>query len=33
MENVNENVGTFRLLVKCPKCGIEIIVGHEEDIG
>ena len=31
--DVFPDVDAFKCLVKCPKCGVEIIADHKEDIG
>jgi len=33
MKVTKESVGTFRYVIKCPKCGTEVIVDHKEDLG
>jgi len=33
METTEQLVGTFKHLIRCPKCGTEIIVDHKEDLG
>jgi len=33
MEVTNEDIGAFHQIMKCPGCGIEIIVDHREDLG
>jgi hypothetical protein len=33
MKVIKEFARTFRYIIKCPKCGMEITVDHKEDIG
>lgn len=33
MKATKEPVGIFRYMIKCPKCGTEVVVDHKEDLG
>jgi len=32
MEATNKDIGAFQEVMKCPICGIEIIIDHREDL-
>ena len=33
MKTTEEPVGMFKYVIKCPKCGMEVIVDQKEDLG